>query len=173
MDAGFLTLPNSVSLSRLVLAAAFIAVHNPVTRLALIAAAGLTDFLDGWLARKVNSVSRSGALIDPMADRFFVLAAVASYLGEGILTTGQFFVFISRDIATAVGFLVAKSVPRLRPVTFKARWLGKIVTVLQLVTLAAVLLWPEYTSRLIIAIGVVSAASIVDYTRALWRARVR
>jgi hypothetical protein len=51
--------------------------------------------------------------------------------------------------------------------------LGKIVTVLQLVALVAVLIIPEYTRPLVLGIGIVSVAAIVDYTVALWRARSR
>jgi len=56
---------------------------------------------------------------------------------------------------------------------FRARMLGKIVTVLQLIALVAVLLTPQYTTPLVIAIGVLSAAAIVDYTLGLWRERAR
>jgi phosphatidylglycerophosphate synthase len=56
---------------------------------------------------------------------------------------------------------------------FRARLLGKIVTVLQLITLAAIVVLPELTEGLIVTIGVVSAASIVDYAIALWRGRAR
>jgi CDP-diacylglycerol--glycerol-3-phosphate 3-phosphatidyltransferase/cardiolipin synthase len=49
--------------------------------------------------------------------------------------------------------------------------LGKIVTVIQLITLVAIILVPELTECLVAAIGIVSAASIVDYTIALWRGR--
>ncbi|HEV7839596.1 MAG TPA: hypothetical protein VGO75_16115, partial [Gemmatimonadaceae bacterium] len=82
-------------------------------------------------------------------------------------------VFLSRDIATAVGFVVAKVVPTLRPAVFRARLLGKLVTVVQLITLVAVILLPELTNALVVTIGVLSAASIVDYTFALWRGRAR
>jgi CDP-diacylglycerol--glycerol-3-phosphate 3-phosphatidyltransferase/cardiolipin synthase len=51
--------------------------------------------------------------------------------------------------------------------------LGKIVTVIQLITLVAIILVPELTGYLVAAIGIVSAASIVDYTIALWRGRTR
>ena len=51
--------------------------------------------------------------------------------------------------------------------------LGKIVTVVQLITLVAVIVMPELTNILILIIGVISAASIIDYTIALWRARIR
>jgi len=166
-------LPNVLSFSRLVLAAGFVAVDGAGARVGLIGAAAATDFLDGWIARRVNASSRWGALIDPIADRFFVLTAVATMLFAGLLTTSQYFVLISRDLATAVGFLVARAVSWLRTAEFKARWLGKAVTALQLATLVAALVVPRLVVPLVIAVGVTSAASIVDYTLALWRARAR
>ena len=74
---------------------------------------------------------------------------------------------------TAVGFIVAKSISWLRPVEFRARWSGKAVTVLQMVTFAAVLKFPEYVSPLIWAVGVLSLFSVIDYTWALWKARAQ
>ncbi len=81
------TLPNSISLSRLLLAFAFVVISGPWQRTVLILSAAMTDFLDGWLARRGNSSTVAGAIIDPLADRFFVLAAVSSYLVGGLLTT--------------------------------------------------------------------------------------
>lgn len=174
MNRGALfSLPNTVSLSRLVLAVAFVLVSGRWERVALIVLAGFTDFIDGWLARHKKSESTSGALIDPLTDRVFVLVAISVFLVEGQLGAGQYFIFLSRDIATAVGFIVAKIIPWLRPAVFRARLLGKIITVMQLITLVAVILVPEYTELLVLAIGITSAASIVDYTGALWRARAR
>ncbi|MFL5463745.1 MAG: CDP-alcohol phosphatidyltransferase family protein [Gemmatimonadaceae bacterium] len=168
-----LNLPNTISLSRVVLALAFVLVSDPWDRIALIAVAGLTDFMDGWLARHEKSASTAGALLDPLADRIFVLVAISTYLVEGELGTSQYFIFLIRDIATAVGFLVAKIIPTLRPAVFRARMLGKVVTVMQLVALVAILVMPELTDALILTIGVFSIASVVDYTIALWRGRAR
>ncbi|HEY5023156.1 MAG TPA: CDP-alcohol phosphatidyltransferase family protein [Gemmatimonadaceae bacterium] len=174
MNRGALfTLPNTLSLSRVVLALAFVLVSEPWDRIALIAVAGFTDLIDGWLARRGKSESTTGALLDPIADRIFVLVAISTYLIEGQLTTGQYFIFLTRDLATAMGFLVAKIVPGLRPAVFRARVLGKIVTVVQLITLVAIILVPELTRVLVMTIGVISVASIVDYTIALWRGRAR
>jgi phosphatidylglycerophosphate synthase len=174
MNRGALfTLPNTVSLSRVVLALAFVLVSEPWDRIALIAVAGFTDFIDGWLARHEKSESTTGALLDPLADRVFVFVAISTYLVEGLLTTGQYFIFLTRDLATAVGFVVAKIIPTLRPAVFRARMLGKIVTVVQLITLVVMIVVPELTRVLILIIGIVSVASIVDYTIALWRGRAR
>src|SRR5438093_3169899 len=120
-------LPNIISSSRLLLAAGFIAADGVDARLGLVGLAAVTDFLDGWLARRANWASRWGALIDPFADRVFALAAVSTFLFTGALTPLGYFVMISRDVMTAVGFVVARSVSWLRPVEFKARLSGKIV----------------------------------------------
>jgi CDP-diacylglycerol--glycerol-3-phosphate 3-phosphatidyltransferase len=173
MRRSLVTLPNTISLSRVLLALAFVLIPNLWARVILIVVAGITDFMDGWLARHEKSVSTAGALLDPLADRIFVFAAISTYLVEGQLTTAQYFLFLTRDIATAVGFLVAKIIPTLRPAVFRARLLGKIVTVVQLIALVTILILPELTDFLIVTIAVVSVASIVDYTIALWRGRAR
>jgi cardiolipin synthase len=66
---------------------------------------------------------------------------------------------------------VARCIPWLRPVEFKARLLGKVVTVLQLATLAAVLVYPDAVPLLLAGVATASVLSIADYTLALWRAR--
>ena len=165
------TLPNSISLSRLLLAFAFVVIDGPWQRMVLILSAATTDFLDGWLARRGNSSTVAGAIIDPFADRVFVLAAVSAYLIDGRITTGQFFIFLSRDMATAVGFIVARFIPGLTASAFQARLLGKTVTVFQLALLLAALYWASAVQPLILIIGALSAVSIVDYTVALERAR--
>lgn len=165
------TIPNILSASRLVLAAGFVAVGAPEARLGLIGVAAVTDMLDGWLARRVKATSRWGALLDPIADRVFVLTVVGTFLFTGKLSTSAYFILIMRDLATAVGFLVARIIPWLRPVQFQARRLGKLVTMLQLFTLLAVLAYPAAVPLLLAGVALASVLAIVDYTLALWRAR--
>ncbi|HLA91650.1 MAG TPA: CDP-alcohol phosphatidyltransferase family protein [Gemmatimonadaceae bacterium] len=167
------TLPNLISLSRVGLAAAFAVLKDGEVRLLLIAAAGITDYLDGYFARTRGVVSRWGALVDPIADRLFILIAVSALLFDGVLATWQYAVLISRDFMTAVGFLTARVVPWLRSATFKSRFAGKVVTVMQLATLALVFIVPRWLDPVVVLVGIVSAYSIGDYTWALWRARAR
>lgn len=167
------SLPNLISLSRLVLAAAFIAADGNETRIVIVMVALATDYLDGWLARRSRSMTRAGALLDPFADRVFVLVGVSVFLFEGALSTLGYFIMISRDLMTAVGFLVARAVPSLRPVAFHARFPGKLVTVLQLATFIAILIRPPAARPMIWVVAIASAWAIVDYTWALWRARAR
>ena len=155
------------------MAVAFALTIAPGTRLALVVAASLTDYLDGWLARRANLATKWGALIDPIADRIFVFTAVCIFLFEGAITSTQYFVLISRDIMTAIGFLVARAVTWLRPVAFRARLSGKIVTTLQLATLVAILMRPHLADVLITLVGMTSLWAVIDYTLMLWRERER
>ena len=165
-----LTVPNLLSFARIPLAAAFVAVHGTGARLALIITASITDLLDGWLAR-MGTTTRFGALLDPIADKTFILFALSSFLFEGALSTRDYFIILSRDLATAVGFLVAYWLPGLDPVNFKARWPGKIVMMLQLAALFVLLLWPAYLALLIWPVAAASAYAIIDYTVFLARTR--
>jgi cardiolipin synthase len=163
-------LPNILSLSRLLLAVLFIPA-GPWTRVVLICLAAASDFLDGWLARRTNATTRWGALVDPIADRVFVLVAIVTYVLNGELSLVAMLLFLTRDIATALGFFVALVMPSLRGVELKARFPGKVVTVLQLVTLIALVLGAHPLAPFIAAVALASAFAIADYTLALWRAR--
>jgi cardiolipin synthase len=165
-------LPNVLSLSRLLFAVLFVPAGR-VARIALICLAGATDFLDGWLARRTNTTTRWGALVDPIADRLFVLVAIVTYVLNGELSVVESLLLLSRDIATALGFVVAQAVPRLRAVEFKARFPGKTVTVLQLVTLLALVVGVQPLTPFIALVALASALAIADYAHAVWRARAR
>jgi len=165
------TLPNLLSVSRLALAAVFVVADRTDVRIVLVMLALATDYLDGWIARQFGPMTRLGALLDPFTDRVFALVAVGVFLFEGRIAAWEYFVMISRDLMTAVGFLVARAMPSLRGVAFKARFPGKLVTVLQLATFIALLLRPSAAGPMIIVIAVVSAWAIVDYTWMLHRER--
>ena len=167
------TLPNLVSSSRVVLALGFVASDAVPTKLALIGVASLTDFLDGWLARRIKSTSRFGALLDPIADRFFVLGVVISYVMSGQFSAWQAVAIMFRDVMSVVGFFVARNVSWLRAIPFKARPIGKAVTVAQLLTFFAVLLVPSRVDALVVLVAALGLAATVDYTLMLWRERVQ
>jgi CDP-diacylglycerol--glycerol-3-phosphate 3-phosphatidyltransferase len=166
-----LALPNLLSLSRFPLAVAFVLWDSAPARIVLLALAALSDLLDGWLARKHDHASRLGALLDPIADKTFVLAALMVFFANDTLSLRDFLIILSRDIATLAGFIVAWRRSDLDPKEFRARWLGKVVTVLQLLALLALIVRPRLLAPLIPIIAIASAAAIFDYTRTLARAR--
>jgi CDP-diacylglycerol--glycerol-3-phosphate 3-phosphatidyltransferase len=166
-------IPTLLSLSRLLFAAGFVVVDGALARASLIGVAGVTDLLDGFLARRWNVVTRWGALLDPLGDHVFMLVAAMTLVASGALSVPAAVVLVARDIATAVGFLVALAVPRLRHEEFKARWPGKLVTAFQFAVLLAVVMAPALVWPLLGLVAVGSVSSIIDYAAAVWRARER
>jgi cardiolipin synthase len=166
-----LVLLHTLSLSRLVLAALFLMTSDVWLRAGLIVASGLSDVLDGWIARHARLTTRLGALIDPLADRGFALTAILALLLDGLLTPLQVCLLLLRDVTTGVGFLVARVVPSLRSVEFKARTLGKATTSVQTLTLLSALLLPVLVRPLVALAGVLAVAAIVDYSRTVLRSR--
>ena len=168
-----LALLHTLSLSRLGLAALFLMNSDMWLRAGLIALSGLTDVLDGWIARHARLTTRLGALIDPLADRGFAVTAILALLLDGLLTPLQVCLLLLRDVTTAVGFLVARVVPSLRSVEFKARTLGKATTSVQTLALLAALLLPVLVRPLVALGGVLAIAAVVDYSRTVLRSRAQ
>lgn len=168
----YLTLPNLVSGSRFVLAVVFVAVEAMPVRIAVLVIASFTDFLDGWLARRSQRTSYFGALLDPVADRVFVLAVVGRYLADGLFTPWHAFALLFRDVMSLIGWFVARNVSWLRPIPFRARWPGKVVTALQFAAFVAVLVAPALVTPLIALAFALGVVATVDYTLMLWRERI-
>lgn len=163
-----LTPPNLISLSRLAMAGVFVGVRDADWRLALVLTAMASDVLDGVIARISHSTSRIGALIDPIADRIFMLVAFVAVTVDGLISPWQLGLLMLRDVMTVIGWFVARNVSWLRNITFQARWPGKGVTVLQFVTLLAALQAPRLVAGLALACGILAAVATADYTLMLW-----
>lgn len=156
--------PSLVSALRLPIAAAFFAIDGLVWRGILLMIGALTDWLDGWLARRLGVESKTGALLDPLFDKLFVTVALAAFLPGPYLEWREFAVLVSRDLYVGIAFLLAKALRIDIPAA--ARPSGKLVTVLQIVTLFVLLLAPERVGVFTVAVGVASVIAIGDYTAA-------
>ena len=134
------TIPNLISFIRLLLAPVFmyLLLHGmdfPAALLFAIAAA--TDFVDGQIARRTNSVSKLGQLLDPAVDRILMICAVIGLLLVGRLPIWFVLLVLARDIVLLVGQVYLLQTRNVRvPVIFA----GKIATTLLFVGLAGLLL---------------------------------
>jgi len=157
-----LTLPNAISTARIPLALAFLLFEQRGVRLAVIAVAGITDFFDGWLARRGRG-SSFGAVLDPITDKTFLVTALMSLTVKGPLSLLQLLALLARDIAVGFGFAVV--LLRHAPMRFSARMPGKVVTVLQLGALFGLVIIPAWKVPIVAVVGVASAVAILDYGR--------
>lgn len=102
-----------------------------VASLILFTVTALTDFWDGYLARRLNKSSTFGAFIDPLADKIFVLTMFAVFAYEGVITSGQLCIFLVRDLFLTV----LRSLVIARGLTWTTSSLAKSKTFLQFVVL--------------------------------------
>ncbi|MBO3460272.1 CDP-diacylglycerol--glycerol-3-phosphate 3-phosphatidyltransferase [Aetokthonos hydrillicola Thurmond2011] len=130
-----MTLPNWITFSRL-LGIPFLlyGLHNPTPEsrlvcLAIFLVAALTDWLDGYLARKLNQISDLGKFLDPLVDKLLVLAPLLALIELGQVPAWGVFLILARELAIA-GWRVNQST-----ITGANIW-GKLKTVSQIVAIA-------------------------------------
>mgnify|MGYP001146832180 CR=1 FL=1 len=148
---------NILTLSRIFLAALiFLLLMSPdryLLALMLFFIAGITDYFDGYLARKYNSVSQLGEILDPIADKIlilFVLFGLAINLSSYLIGfTGA--IIITREIW--VGALRDLNARNGRSDATKVTFLAKIKTSVQLFTLSIYLFGLVINNMLVIIIG--------------------
>ena len=152
-----LTFINILTLSRITLAALiFILLISPdgyFLALALFFLAGITDYFDGYLARKYNAVSQLGEILDPIADKIliiFVLFGLAINLSSyligflgAVIITREIWVGALRDLNARNG----------KSNVTKVIFLAKIKTTVQLFTIFVYLLGLALNNMLVLIIG--------------------
>ncbi len=95
--------------------------------IAALAAAGVSDFLDGFLARRWNQVTALGKILDPAADRLLTIAVVLALAWRDIVPWWLVFVLLTRDAVVGIALLIGRSRGASAPqVTF----IGKLATAL-------------------------------------------
>ena len=115
--------------------ALFLVFKNPYFRASIIFLAALTDFLDGYLARKLKVVSSLGTYLDPIADKIFALVAVIFFTLEGKIASINIALFFLRDLSLLIfiGYLLVRK--SLFSFNCQSVLAGKLTTALQLAIL--------------------------------------
>ena len=107
-----LTVPNALSVLRLLGVPLFLWLllgpHQDGWALLVLALSGFTDWLDGVLARSLNQQSEFGALLDPLADRLYILATLVGLVLRHILPLWLAIVIVGRDLILGLSLLVLR-----------------------------------------------------------------
>ena len=168
---GLWTLPNFITLLRLASLPFFllaIAEGRFGIALVLFVAAGISDGVDGYLARRFQMNSALGAYLDPIADKLLLMSsylflAVPSYPAVAKIPVWLAVLVISRDILLMlVALLLILSSNKRR---FPPTWLGKVATVTLIVTVLFVLcanVWSWPRAVLLIGFGAAATATILS-----------
>jgi cardiolipin synthase len=168
-----LRLPGLLSLSRLPLALAFPFVWSrPPLAIGVLGLAALTDVLDGFAARRLNQVTETGAVLDPIMDKTFVLAVTATLIAARVVTPQEAALLATREIVELplVAYVVLFRVAGDR----RANLAGKLTTVLQFIAVGAMLVHARHRSLAVGATALVGLVAGATYwARAISQARRR
>jgi cardiolipin synthase len=175
------TIPNVLSLLRIALLPPFAVLYlnstpdNPSTLLwagIVVVFSGLTDLLDGWIARRFNQISDAGKLLDPLADKLTqltVLICIATRYHELMWLTG---VCLLKEVAQVIGgVILLRSGDEVRG----SQWFGKVSTFTFYATMTAIVLFdgmPSYIRiGLVVLVSGLMLATFLGYLRTYLGAR--
>lgn len=170
-----LNLPTALTLGRIVLIPFFVMVtpYNPLLGAAIFGIASVTDFLDGYLARKTGQITKFGIILDPIADKFLVISALILLVDMARLSAWIAIFMIVREFLVTALRVVALS----KDIVIPAETGGKLKTAAQItailcltvdMSLFGVDLYDAGIVFIWIAL-VLSILSGVQYTVSFWR----
>ena len=177
-----LNIPNLVTLSRIILIPLLIGIYyvpdsllsweaKNLTSTGVFIFAGITDWLDGYLARKLNQMSAFGAFLDPVADKLIVVAALVVVLYLGRVDMLVALIIIGREIAiSALREWMAKVG---QAASVAVAFIGKAKTVVQMIAIPLLLFHDplfgldcQWLGTVLINVAaVLTAASMLYYLR--------
>ncbi|MEO8905208.1 MAG: CDP-alcohol phosphatidyltransferase family protein [Polyangiaceae bacterium] len=165
--------PAWLSFARIPLAACFAwLVDKPTAALTILALAGLSDVLDGWVARRYRLVTATGAVLDPITDKIFVLTVAVALVASGHLSFGAILLLSTREIGElplVIWLALSHSARAARIDQASANRPGKVATVLQFVTVG----WALFRGPHLNVWLLISAAAGVFAALTYWRRALR
>ncbi len=132
-----MTIPNQLTVTRIILTpifAIFFLVNDLTLNqisLVIFLIAALTDWYDGWLARKYNYISELGRFLDPLADKILTSTAFFCFVFVGILNIWMVLIIVIRDLVITLLRLYGQYKKR----TFATSYLAKLKTSIQMIFL--------------------------------------
>jgi CDP-diacylglycerol--glycerol-3-phosphate 3-phosphatidyltransferase len=141
-----MNLPNKLTLSRFALTIVFLAVmfsqapFRETIALAVFVAGSISDFLDGYIARRNKLVTNFGILMDPLADKILVCSAFIAFVGLNWMAAWMVVLVVARELAITGLRLLAAS----KNVVLAAEGYGKHKTISQIVAIIAILVLHSY-----------------------------
>ncbi|HUB35595.1 MAG TPA: CDP-diacylglycerol--glycerol-3-phosphate 3-phosphatidyltransferase [Solirubrobacteraceae bacterium] len=163
-----LNLPNMLTVLRIMLVPVLVVAllgdtrEGDVLAAAVFALASLTDFVDGYLARSREDVTTFGKLMDPLADKLLIVAALVALVSLNRLEAWIAMVIITRELAVTVARLGASQAG----VVMEASNSGKLKTCLQIAAILALIAVqgePLWVSVLVYLAVIVTVVSGLDF----------
>lgn len=124
-----ITIPNVLSIIRILLVAVFCIVYFRPRMLwialAILVLSGMTDILDGYIARRFNQISDLGKILDPIADKLFQISTVVCFVISGAVPYWAVIIVVIKELVMLIGALVYYNRSE---VVIAAKWYGKLAS---------------------------------------------
>jgi len=163
-------LANKITLARILLIPVFILVllsemrYHAIIAAVVFALISLSDFFDGYIARKRNEITPVGAMLDPLADKLLISAALVFLIGKGV-DAWMAYAIIAREFLITGLRMLALSKNTTIPVTMS----GKVKTNLQMFAVGAIILTIPYAWVLMFIATIFTIYTGLEY---LWMGRL-
>ncbi len=158
-----MNLPNVLTLSRFLLIPIYLFVFyrgQPLLAFGVVLLAGITDILDGRLARSRGQVTRIGTMLDPLADKTMMLAVIVSFLYAHYIPWEAALALIIRDVSMIFGSAI---IQLRKKAIVPANRMGKLTTFLYYVIFFLIVLRWEYAISLLWGVIVFSYVTTFVY----------
>lgn len=157
-------IPNAITVGRIIIAGIFPFCPESY-HFTLIIIGLASEFLDGLIARAFNWTSYLGQVLDPIADKLFVLSISLTWIWLGKLTLIQWLLLGLRDFGVLFIFLALLFLGKVHKVkSERARFPSKITTVLQYIVFLLILIGNmEYLTPLAIVTAIIGAVATLQY----------
>lgn len=174
-----MNLPNALTVSRIFLVPLLLVVlltgdfpDREVWGLVVFLAAAMTDYLDGYLARKRAQVTTLGKLLDPIADKILISAALVALVEMGLAPAWMVIIVVGREFAVTG----LRSIASAEGVTISASRLGKYKMISQVACCSCLIAASRYPESVLLQIGgmllwlvvVLAIASMIHYFQTFW-----
>lgn len=170
-----INLPTILTLSRIVLIPVFVIVvyQHPFWGAAVFSIASITDFLDGYFARRSGQVTKFGIILDPLADKFLIISALVVLVDMERLSAWIAIVIIVREFFVTGLRVVALS----KDIVIRAEMGGKLKTTSQIIAVLCLILGGSIFDIDLYDIGIIfvwaalvlSVTSGIQYTVSFWK----
>jgi len=134
-------LPNFLSVLRILLVPPvvfYMLQHNYLPALVLFIIAGVTDSLDGWLAKRFHWESHLGEILDPLADKLLLVSSYITFAWLGLLPTWLVACVILRDVVIVLGGVLYRVY--FGKISISPTYISKLNTLMQIVLIAVMLI---------------------------------
>ncbi len=163
-----LNVPNALTVMRILLVPVLVVAlldetaNGDLFAAIVFALASFTDAVDGWLARRSGSITTFGKLMDPVADKLLILAALIALVSLNRVAAWVAMVIIAREFAVTATRMAATQ----QGIVIAANWWGKAKTIVQVGVIFLLITFPDtppWLEALVYVMVAITIVSGVDY----------